>query len=122
GVMISASHNPYQDNGIKIIDHSGFKLPDDQEHAIERDIFAWCESGAAPVPKSLVIDAGLDRDYIEHLASTLPGSLDGMTIVVDAAHGAATHLGPQLFERLGATVMRRGCSPDGRNINLKCGS
>ena len=122
GVMISASHNPYQDNGIKIIDHSGFKLPDDQEHAIERDIFAWCESGAVPTPKSLVIDAGLDRNYIEHLASTLPLSIAGLRLVVDAAHGAATHLAPQLFERLGAKVDRIGCAPDGRNINLGCGS
>ncbi|HEV8148327.1 MAG TPA: phosphoglucosamine mutase [Bryobacteraceae bacterium] len=122
GVMISASHNPYQDNGIKIIDHSGFKLPDDQEHAIERDIFAWCESGAVPVPKTLVIDAGLDRHYIEHLASTLPLSIAGLRLVVDAAHGAATHLAPQLFERLGAKVDRIGCAPDGRNINLGCGS
>ncbi len=122
GVMISASHNPYQDNGIKIIDHSGFKLPDEQEHAIERDILAWCSSGAAPAPKSLTIDPGLDREYIEHLASTLPRGITRLKLVVDAAHGAATHLAPQLFERLGATVDRIGCAPDGRNINLNCGS
>src|SRR5882724_13107800 len=59
GVMISASHNPYHDNGIKIIDHSGFKLPDDQEQLIEQDIFAWLESGAAPVPAELTTDHGL---------------------------------------------------------------
>jgi phosphoglucosamine mutase len=122
GVMISASHNPYQDNGIKIIDHSGFKLPDEQEHALERDILEWCVSGAAPAAQKLETDEGLDRDYIEHLASTFTASLDGMMVVVDAAHGAATSLAPQLFERLGATVIRIGCSPNGRNINLDCGS
>src|SRR5216683_3390370 len=71
GVMISASHNPYQDNGIKIIDHSGFKLPDEQEHALERHILEWCASGAAPAAQKLQTDEGLDRDYIEHLAGTL---------------------------------------------------
>src|SRR5579862_7803610 len=69
GVMISASHNPYHDNGIKIIDHSGFKLPDEQEHALELDILAF---SGDPTPKHLVIDEGLDRAYIEHLAATLP--------------------------------------------------
>jgi len=121
GVMISASHNPYQDNGIKIIDHSGFKFPDEQEHAIEQDIFALAGSGTA-APKALGIDPGLDRAYIEHLAATLPGGLAGMRLVLDAANGAAAHLGPALFERLGARVDCIGCSPDGRNINLQCGS
>ena len=120
GVMISASHNPYQDNGIKIIDHSGFKLPDEQEHAIERDIFDALS--VRPAPKSLTADVGLDHAYIEHLASTLPNGLGGMRIAVDAGHGAATYLGPELFERLGAKVDRINCAPDGRNINLNCGS
>src|SRR5260370_13085779 len=122
GVMISASHNPYQDNGIKIIDHSGFKLPDEQEHALERDILAWCASGAAPAAQKLQTDEGLDRDYIEHLAGTLTSGIGGLTMVVDASHGAATYLAPELFERLGARVDRIGCAPDGRNINLGCGS
>src|SRR5579864_7630779 len=61
GVMISASHNPYRDNGVKIIDHSGFKLPDQQEHALEQDIFAFAESGVEPHPKKLTTDVGLDR-------------------------------------------------------------
>jgi phosphoglucosamine mutase len=122
GVMISASHNPYHDNGIKIIDHSGFKLPDAQEQLLENDIFAFLESGRKPSPKPLMTDEGLDRAYIEHLAATLPAGLAGMKIVVDAAHGAATHLGPALFERLGAQVIRIGCAPDGKNINLNCGS
>ncbi len=119
GVMISASHNPYQDNGIKIIDHSGFKLPDEQEHALERDIFGF--SGQVS-PKKLTADEGLDRAYIDHLAATLPAGLDGLRLLVDAAHGAATYLAPALFERLGAKVDRICCAPDGRNINLNCGS
>ena len=122
GVMISASHNPYHDNGIKIIDHSGFKLPDEQEHAIEQDIFAWLETGEAPVPSDLTTDEGLDRAYIDDLAATLPGGLGGLRLVVDGSNGAATYLAPALFERLGATVDRIHCAPDGKNINLHCGS
>jgi phosphoglucosamine mutase len=122
GVMISASHNPYRDNGIKIIDHSGFKLPDDQEHSLEKGIFAWRDSGENALAKPLVVDEGLDRAYVDHLASTLPGGVDGMRIVVDAAHGSATYLAPALFERLGASVECVHCAPDGRNINLNCGS
>jgi phosphoglucosamine mutase len=120
GVMISASHNPFQDNGIKIIDHSGFKLPDEQEHVLEREILA--SNGLAAEPKALTVDEGLDREYIEHLAATLPAGLAGVRLAVDAAHGAATYLAPALFERLGAQVQWIGCAPDGRNINLNCGS
>ena len=122
GVMISASHNPYRDNGIKIIDHSGFKLPDVQEHALEQHIFSWLASGQQPAAKSLTVDEGLDRAYLDHLAATLPGGLNGVHIVVDAANGSATHLGPDLLKRLGANVESIACSPDGRNINLDCGS
>jgi phosphoglucosamine mutase len=122
GVMISASHNPYHDNGIKIIDHSGFKLPDEQEHAIEQDIFAWLATGATPTPAELTTDQGLDQAYIDDLAATLPDSLGGLRLVVDGSNGAATYLAPALFERLGAVVDRIHCAPDGKNINLHCGS
>lgn len=122
GIMISASHNPYQDNGIKVVGHDGFKLPDKQEHAIEGEIFKWIESASRPQPVGLKNDEGLDRAYLEYLVGTLPDRLDGMRIVVDAANGAATHLGPALFEALGAKVDRIFCDPDGRNINLHCGS
>jgi phosphoglucosamine mutase len=127
GVMISASHNPYQDNGIKIIDHSGFKLPDDEEHAIEKEIFSFLEHTSDPLPdhlkpRELKIDEGLDEQYLTYLAQSLPCGLSGMHIAVDAANGAASYLGPALFERLGAKVSSIGCSPDGRNINLNCGS
>lgn len=120
--MISASHNPYLDNGIKIINHAGYKLPDDQEHLLEQYMFEWAKSGQPAVPQQLEVDEGLDRAYLDHLASTLPGRLDGMRLVIDAANGAATYLGPALFERLGASADCIHCSPDGRNINLNCGS
>jgi phosphoglucosamine mutase len=127
GVMISASHNPYHDNGIKIIDHSGFKLPDEQEHVLERHLFTWLESsspesGNTAEPKRLVADPNLDREYLDHLASTVPGGLAGVRMVVDGANGSASHLAPQLLERLGARADCINCSPDGRNINLNCGS
>ncbi len=122
GVMISASHNPYQDNGIKIIDHSGFKLPDEQEHSLERAMFAFLESGEAATGLPLEVDEGLDREYVDWLASTTSADLSGMRVVIDAANGAASDLGPLLFERLGAVVDCMACAPDGRNINLNCGS
>ena len=122
GVMISASHNPYQDNGIKILGHNGYKLPDAEEESIEKSIFALVESGIGSEPADLPVDEGLDRAYIDHLASTMTNSLGGMEIVVDCANGAASHLAPPLLERLGAKVHVIGASPDGRNINLNCGS
>jgi len=122
GVMISASHNPYQDNGIKLIGHSGYKLPDQQEEILETEIFALLRAGAEPSPTKLQVDTGLDRTYIQHLASTLPQGLGGLRIVCDCANGSASALAPELFERLGARVTMTHCAPDGRNINLNCGS
>ncbi len=122
GVMISASHNPFQDNGIKIFDHSGFKLPDAQEHLLEQHIFTWAATGQAPKSLALTVDEGLDHAYVEHLASTLRGGLAGLRIVIDPGNGAATYLSKELFERLGATVDCIHNAPDGRNINLNCGS
>jgi phosphoglucosamine mutase len=122
GVMISASHNPYRDNGIKIFSHAGYKLPDDQEHAIEQEIFARLEAGVEPAPAQLTPDPGLDRYYIEYLASTVKHPLAGLPMVVDCGNGAVSGLAPELFERLGAQVTPLFCSPDGRNINLDCGA
>jgi phosphoglucosamine mutase len=122
GVMISASHNPYRDNGIKVFGHSGYKLPDEEEHAIEQEIFALIEAGVEPRPLELVPDPGLDRHYEDYLASTVSRSLDGLRIVMDCGNGASSGLAPELFERLGAKVLAIGAAPDGRNINLGCGA
>ena len=122
GVMISASHNPYQDNGIKIFDHSGYKLADEREHELETEIFALLAAGVEPAPVDLKEDPGLDERYLDSLAATYPHSLGGLRLVVDCANGAATRLAPALLERLGAQVDAIGCSPDGRNINLGCGA
>jgi phosphoglucosamine mutase len=122
GVMISASHNPYQDNGIKLIDHAGYKFPDDQEELLEAEIFKLLEQDFDPAPLPLVVDPGLDRAYVDHLAATLKEGLHGLKIVADCANGSASVLAPELFERLGARVHPINCSPDGRNINLNCGS
>ena len=122
GVMISASHNPYQDNGIKVFTHSGFKLPDAEEHAIEQEIFRLRELGVAPAPATLTVDEGLDRQYLEYLISTAAVRFDGVTLAMDCGNGAASLLGPRLFRRLGVDVKELGCAPDGRNINLDCGA
>jgi phosphoglucosamine mutase len=122
GVMISASHNQYQDNGIKIFGHSGYKLPDQQEDELESEILALLAGGVEPAPAALAEDPGLDRHYLDYLVSTFPQSLDGFRIVVDCAHGAASRLAPALFERLGARVVAINASPNGRNINLGCGA
>ncbi|MGI8744743.1 MAG: phosphoglucosamine mutase [Bryobacteraceae bacterium] len=126
GVMISASHNPFQDNGIKVIGHSGYKLPDDQEEQLEAKLFAHVAletaEGILPSPAKLIVDENLDRAYIDHLASTVAKNFDGLRLVVDCANGSASHLAPALFRGLGAEVFEVCCSPDGRNINLGCGS
>jgi phosphoglucosamine mutase len=122
GVMISASHNPYQDNGIKLIGHAGYKLPDEQEELLEKEIFALLDQFAYSSPAPLAVNAGLDRTYMDHLAATLTGGLEGLTIVADCANGSASALAPELFRSLGARVHAIHCSPDGRNINLNCGS
>ncbi len=99
GVMISASHNPYQDNGIKLIGHAGYKLPDEQEELLEKEIFSLLDQGAYSPPAPLAVNTGLDRAYVDHLAATLPGGLDGLKIVADCANGSASVLAPELFER-----------------------
>ena len=122
GVMISASHNPFGDNGIKVIDHSGYKLPDDQELDLEAAMFAWLSRGDPAFDEILVPDESLDRKYITFLESTISERLHGLHLVIDCANGAASKLAPTLFAELGARVTAMGNAPDGRNINLNCGS
>ena len=132
GVVISASHNPYQDNGIKFFDRTGFKLPDDEELEIERLVLGGSGSsadfqGLRPtaelIGKAKRIDDAIGR-YVVFLKSLFPRelTLDGMTIVVDCANGAAYHVAPAVFEELGAKVIPLHVEPNGRNINDHCGA
>lgn len=127
GIVISASHNPYQDNGIKIFSGNGFKLPDDLEYEIERLITHGSIDKLRPVAKEVGkahrIDDAVGR-YIVFLKNIFPGgsSLDGLRIVVDCANGAAYKVAPSVFEELGAHVISYGVDPDGENINKGCGS
>ncbi len=121
GVMISASHNPYHDNGLKVISHSGYKLADQVELSLERLIEDWLQSGEEPVPSTLNIDQSLDNLYTNYLANTVTGTFP-LRLVIDCANGSATEIAPRLFGRLGSKVEWIGASPDGRNINLNSGS
>ena len=121
GVMISASHNPYHDNGIKVFGHSGFKLPDAEEDTIEQEILRVRES-VRPEQAKLTVDESLDRAYLEYLISTVSARFDGMKLAVDCGNGAAYRLAPELFRRLGAEVSAVCTEPNGRNINLNCGA
>src|ERR1017187_5581904 len=97
GVMISASHNPYRDNGIKVFGHSGYKLPDAEEHEIEQEIFQVVALAAAsPSSTTVTADEALAREYLEYLLSTVSVRFDGMRLVVDCGHGAAYRLAPEL--------------------------
>jgi phosphoglucosamine mutase len=122
GVMISASHNPYRDNGIKVFGHSGYKLPDAEEHAIEEEIFRLLASGVEPAPAQLSVDERLDRRYLDNLLSTISSPLPPFRLALDCGNGAASQLAPDLFRRAGAEVGAICCAPDGRNINLGCGA
>ncbi|MDQ2834902.1 MAG: phosphoglucosamine mutase [Acidobacteriota bacterium] len=129
GVVISASHNPWQDNGIKLFGSDGYKLPDALELAIEDEIFRKLSSNtAAPSQSSAPQVNDADRaEYVRFLLDAAPGlSLDGRCIVVDCANGAASSVAPQLFSQLnqngGGEVITTHASPDGRNINELCGA
>ena len=130
GVVISASHNPWQDNGIKLFGGDGFKLPDAVELAMEEEILFHASKGKVVDVKSLppVGDKpALQSDYIQFLRTTIPNlSLGGMKVVVDCANGAAAAIAPELFRRMnrdgGAKVTLLNVTPDGRNINANCGA
>ncbi|MCA9623523.1 MAG: phosphoglucosamine mutase, partial [Myxococcales bacterium] len=127
GVVISASHNPYADNGIKIFAHDGYKLPDD----VEAELEALLEShelddarvSGSQIGGAVRIEEAWGR-YLVFCKSTFPDrlTLDGVKIVVDAAHGAAYRVAPAVLEELGATVYPLGVKPNGRNINHRAGA
>ena len=128
GIVVSASHNPFQDNGIKVFAHDGFKLPDSVEEELEHLILNPAElEHHAPtgrdIGKAFRIDDAKGR-YIVHLKATFPNelTLEGLKVVVDCAHGAAYAVAPHVFRELGATVIELGTDPDGTNINDGCGS
>ncbi|MCX5861150.1 MAG: phosphoglucosamine mutase [Desulfomonile sp.] len=127
GVVISASHNPYQDNGIKFFSNDGFKLSDDSEERIESLIFSEEMDEVRPTAEhigiAIRIDDALER-YVVFVKNTLPGdmTLDGINIVLDCANGAAYKAAPLVFDELGADVKSIGVRPDGTNINKGCGS
>lgn len=130
GAVISASHNPWQDNGIKLFGSDGYKLPDAVELAIEDEIFHHAAKVATPDPKQLpAVEDNVSYlfDYVQFLIDSVPGlSLDGLSIVVDCANGAASSVAPELFKRLNVgnegSITVLNVNPDGRNINLNCGA
>jgi len=124
GVVISASHNPYHDNGVKVFSGAGMKLPDAVEEEIEADILRLRAEAPPKKARALATDETLDADYLKFLRGrVLPGAkLAGMRVVLDCANGAAYKLGPELFRSLGADVIATHVQPDGKNINAGCGS
>ncbi|PYS97062.1 MAG: hypothetical protein DMF50_02075, partial [Acidobacteria bacterium] len=145
GVVVSASHNPYRDNGIKVFEGAGYKLPDALEAEIEREVL---DSGAGPgahahgasdsaarpdgdaasgheaLEGQGVTTEALHARYVDWLRGALPedATFEGLSIVLDCANGAASSLGPEIFRRLGAKVFALNARPDGRNINEGCGA
>jgi len=138
GVVVSASHNPYPDNGIKLFDGEGFKWSEAAEAELEQRLRAAAETAgpglppplppSAPLPPllPLIIETDLRERYLSHLASTVAAGggppLAGLSVVLDTGNGATSAYAGELFGRLGAEVTRLGAAPDGRNVNLGCGS
>jgi phosphoglucosamine mutase len=124
GVVISASHNPYPDNGIKFFDSGGGKLSDELEARIEAELDQGVLTQLSDRLGRARRADHMREDYQRYCASTVPGGLDlsGMKIVIDCANGAAYKVGPRLLADLGAEIIPVGCSPNGRNINDACGS
>ena len=124
GIVISASHNPYYDNGIKFFSVNGTKLPDELEHKIEQYIdMPMTTVESAKLGKAKRIDDAAGR-YIEYCKASVPPELDfrGMRIVIDCANGATYHIAPHVFSEVGAEVVTIGAEPDGLNINDECGA
>lgn len=125
GIMISASHNPYNYNGIKIFSGDGFKLPDDLENRIEALVLDEKEAGELVKNEELgtmSFRKTAVEDYVEHLVATVPTTLEGLKIAVDCANGSASATASKLFTELGAEVLYLSDKPDGVNINENCGS
>ncbi|HYK21569.1 MAG TPA: phosphoglucosamine mutase [Pyrinomonadaceae bacterium] len=128
GVVISASHNPYQDNGIKIFAPSGQKMDDSVERLIEADVFSNAEKAASHESNETLfspeLEQKLQQEYLSFLADEIGAglTLHGLKMVVDCANGASSNLAPVLFSQLGANVVAINASPDGQNINRDCGS
>jgi phosphoglucosamine mutase len=128
GVVISASHNPWTDNGIKIFSADGYKLPDARELAIEKEIFALLQADAVPAPDSppenstLPGDEALRHAYVRWLAGSVSTDLSGLRVAVDCANGAATAEAPELFGALKISTTFLHSAPDGQNINENCGA
>lgn len=124
GVVISASHNPWTDNGIKVFSGDGYKLPDAQELAIEHEIFSLLEKGesAPPSREMLIEDASLRSEYIQYLSRSIGKGLGQLKPLVDCANGAAAAEAPELFRVCGIQADFLNITPDGRNINENCGA
>lgn len=124
GVVLSASHNDFTDNGIKFLGADGCKLADATEDAIEKQLDNWeAVANARAEHIGRVTEGGeMVSDYLQHLRESIDCSLDGLKIVVDAANGANSEIAPRLLASLGADVLSINCSPDGTNINRDCGS
>jgi phosphoglucosamine mutase len=125
GVVISASHNPWRDNGIKVFGHDGYKLPDSVELEIEAEIFSLLSvappARRGPAKPSLLGDPHLHAAYVDWLARKIPGA-ERLRVVIDCANGAASAIAPELFPRCGAKAEFTHASPNGRNINENCGA
>ncbi|WP_034266035.1 phosphoglucosamine mutase [Actinospica robiniae] len=122
GVMLSASHNPAPDNGIKFFARGGLKLADEVEDAIEARLGEpWQRPVGAGIGRITDLPDGVER-YVDYLVATVPNRLDGLRLVLDTAHGAAAAAAPAALRRLGAEVVTIGDAPDGNNINHECGS
>ena len=121
GIVVSASHNPYYDNGLKVLGLGGTKLDHATEEAVAQAL------NAAPTPtthafETFVIDESAEHDYARHLRQLVPGDFSSLSIVIDCANGAASHVAHELFEGTGAKVTVLHDTPNGRNINERCGS
>ena len=123
GIMVSASHNPYQDNGIKVFDHSGFKLPDSDEAEVEADLERYLPQNLPAQREPLTRRPELRERYMDFLRQCVAGTdFSRLRVVADCAHGAASSLAGDLMRSIGLNAELYECAPNGRNINLNCGA